>query len=186
MQIIKFKDYLLNEQHKYEYGCVMLEFDIPNWKSFQKKIDKDDIYNENGYGLENEPHVTLLFGVYDAVNVEDIKKTVEYLSNIYIQIKELSIFSSNNSIYDVLKFDVISDNLYNINISLKNMLPHIESEFSYKPHMTLAYIKAGRGVKYVKTLDKPIILKAKSIIYSKPAKTKKEKIVIKEFKNEKE
>lgn len=183
MEIIKFKNFFLNEQVKYDYGCVMLEFDIPNWKSFHKEIDKDDIYDEKGYGLEKEPHVTLLFGVYDAVSVEDVKKTVEFLDKIYIQIKDLTIFSSSNNIYDVLKFDVMSDNLYGINISLKNMLPHTESEFSYKPHMTVAYIKAGRGVKYVKTLDKPIILKAKRIVYSKPTKNKKDKetIVIKEM-----
>jgi hypothetical protein len=43
--------------------------------------------------------------------------------------------------------------------------------------MTIAYVKPGRGVYYIKSLDKPIILKPTKIIYSVATGTTKKEVV---------
>ena len=36
--MIKRYDEFLNEGFKYEYGCVMVKFDVPNWKDILNEI----------------------------------------------------------------------------------------------------------------------------------------------------
>jgi hypothetical protein len=52
---------------KYEYGCVMLMLNVtqPEWYNIIPHIEENDIYdNESGeFGIETEPHITLLFGL---------------------------------------------------------------------------------------------------------------------------
>ena len=51
---------------KREFGCVMVWFEIPNWRDMFKLIGgkQEDVYNtpDCEYGVEEEPHVTLLWG----------------------------------------------------------------------------------------------------------------------------
>ena len=42
----KMLDYVLNENRKYEYGCVMLYFDFPILDKIHKVIDPNDVYEE--------------------------------------------------------------------------------------------------------------------------------------------
>jgi len=176
MNIQKFKDFT-NEGIKHEYGCVMLYFDIPNWNGILKKINKDDLYTaEEGHGLETEAHITLLWGVYGSVDTKDVKSVVEHLEQPYVTFKDISIFSNPLSKYDVVKLVPECELLYSINESLKYMLPHVETFPVYNPHMTIAYVKYGRGVNYIQTLEEPIIIKPTKIVYSEPNKNKKNKV----------
>jgi hypothetical protein len=52
----------------YDYGCVMLYFDFPLMDKIHNVIDPKDIYYEEGdrsFGLEDEPHTTLLYGLHE-------------------------------------------------------------------------------------------------------------------------
>lgn len=49
---------------------------------------------------------------------------------------------------DVLKIDVISDDLEYLN-ELLSSLPHTDTHPTYQPHVTLAYVVPGSGAKYV-------------------------------------
>jgi hypothetical protein len=169
----KFTD-VLNEQFIYDYGCVMINFDIPNWNKILKEIEKDDIYNEVGYGLEKESHVTLLYGYTKEVEIKDIKNIIGNLDSFYIKIQETSLFQ--NEKYDVLKFDVNHEILHMLNDSLK-LLPNTSTFPEYHPHMTISYMKKGRGVKYIKKYDSLIVAKPSEIVYSLPTGTKEKKQV---------
>ena len=155
-----------------EYGCLMLFFHIPKWNYITSLIKKEDIYDLDGYGIENEPHVTILYGFHDDVKpnvlLDEIKNNFN-LKPIEIKINEISIFE--NSDYDVVKFDVDSDDLVEINKFIKKF-PHTSDYSDYKPHMTISYVKRGMGKKYIKKLKKTYSLFGNKLVYSDKNKNK--------------
>jgi hypothetical protein len=163
-----------DDNHKFNYGCLMLYFDIPNWNNVTDVIAEDDVYTEPTYGLEDQPHITLLFGLHDdEVNVDDLKKVIRNHANkpITVQAKGISTFQNENAPYDVVKFDIEGDVLHKINKELKNY-PHTTNFPDYHPHMTVAYVKKGMGPKYERIFEKPLNLTGGKIVYSKPDKSK--------------
>ena len=168
---------VLSENRKYEYGCVMLYFDFPMMNKIQDAIDPDDVYeeeNDDSFGFENEPHVTLLFGLHKGVTDNKVKKVIDKFTFTPIKLTKLSVFK--NEKYDVLKFD-ISDNggghiLYEVNKELKKF-PFTSDFPDYHPHMTVAYLKSKTGDKWVKKINtQSFTLVPKYAVYSKPNKEK--------------
>ena len=173
MKIKRFNE-MLNESKKgdfkYEFGYLMLKLNVPNWKKdVLSIINKDDIYEVDGFGLENETHITIFFGILGDVDKDDV---VEKLKDItvpeYIELKNISIFETNDS-YDVVKFDI--DDKNEILTSIHNYIEEIfptKKGFEYHPHCTIAYVKKGRGVNYIQELEKPLIVKPSKIYYTYP------------------
>lgn len=153
--MIKLIDLLLeNSDNKYDYGCVMLYFNFPEMFKIQDMINPDDLYEEEGdktYGFEDEPHVTLLFGLHDSVSLDEIKHTLGKFTYSDCLIEGASIFNSKN--YDVLKFDVSGVNLAETNSELKKF-PYTNEHKKYHPHMTIAYVKKGKGQMYADKINK--------------------------------
>ena len=176
----KMIDYVLNEGRKYEYGCAMLYFVFPMMNKIHDAIDPDDVYEEeddDSFGFETEPHVTLLFGLHKEVTDEDVKGVINNFTFAPIKLTKLSTFK--NEKYDVLKFDISDDGgghaLYEVNKELKKF-PFTSDFPDYHPHMTVGYLKSGTGDKWVKKLKvQEFTLTPKYAIYSKPNKGKKEK-----------
>jgi len=174
----KMLDYVLNENRKYEYGCVMLYFDFPILDKIHKVIDPNDVYEEeddDSFGLETEPHVTLLFGLHKEVTDEDVKKVLDSLKFSPITLSKLSIFNTNPD-YDVLKFDIEDTGgghiLYEANKKLKKY-PFTSNFPDYHPHMTVGYLKSGTGNKWVKKIKtQKFTLTPDYAVYSKPNKEK--------------
>jgi len=161
-----------DKDKKYPYGCSMLYFDFPDMKILHDEIDPKDIYDEDGFGLESEPHVTLLYGLHsDEIKDDDVLD----ISSKGIQsmgLGNVSLFE--NEKYDVLKFDVEAPFLYKINKELTK-LPHTTDFPDYHPHCTIAYLKPGKGKNYVKTFENRIfeVFPTKAV-YSKPDGSKLE------------
>lgn len=172
MDLRKAINKLLTEDRKHEYGCVMLFFDFPEMKQIHSLIKPEDLYEDpedSSFGLESEPHCTLLFGLHEEVPTEDIKKILDKYSFTTCQISEPSLFKNDK--YDVLKFEVYEDSLYKINQELRRY-PHTNNFPDYQAHCTIAYIKKGLGQKYVDLLNKKEMtqfeLPPSYSIYSKP------------------
>ena len=191
MKILKVQE-LVNQEsvneaksHKYEFGCVMLNFKVDDWKKdVLSIIDEDDIYDEPGFGLEDKIHVTVFFGIKpDKTEPNEVKEMVlesdididkEYL------LENISIFENNDD-YDVVKFDVKKcrekgdDELLNctdlkkLNKLIKDEFPNKQDFPDYVPHVTIGYVKRGKGKKYIQKLDKPIIAKPSKLTYSYPS-----------------
>lgn len=167
---MKFRDLFEEEKQVHNYGCVMLYFDFPKISEIHKKIEKEDIYtelNDNTFGLEDEPHTTLLYGLHEKVSLNDIKKVLSNFKFTNCKIKNPSLFENEGKPYDVLKFDVEGKNLYEANKILKKY-PYTSDFPDYHPHMTIAYINKGKGKKYVNKLKNinEFNLKPKYIVYS--------------------
>lgn len=169
--MIKLKDLLAeNSKSKYDFGAVMLFFEFPEMKEIHKKIRKSDVYTEDGdkiYGLEDEPHVTLLYGLHDTVDEKAIKSCIQQFSFSSCRIHNPSIFS--NEKYDVLKFDVTGQNLYIANRELRRF-EHTSSFPKYHPHMTIGYLKSGTGNEYTEKLRGcDYVIRPTKAVFSQPS-----------------
>jgi len=173
MKVKKFNELIAEskrEDFKYEFGCVMLKLDSPEWKKeVLPLINKEDIYDVGGFGLEKNTHITLFFGILGDVDPNDV---VEKLKDInvpeYIELKDISIFDINDS-YDVVKFDIDDKNgqLTSIHNYIEESFPN-NKQFDYHPHCTIGYVKKGRGVNYIQTIENPIVVKPSKIYYTYP------------------
>lgn len=156
------------ESHKNDYGCVMVSFDFPEIKQLHRVINPNHIYidpNDDDYGLETNPHVTLLYGLHDVITTEDIKQV---FTNVFFgkcRISNPSVFEMGQ--YDVLKYDVMGDGLVEANTQLRRF-PYTNEFTDYHPHLTIGYLKPGYGNQYAKSLKgSQYILTPTQGIYSK-------------------
>lgn len=167
--MIKLKDLLKEDKQTYDYGCVMLYYNFPLMNKIHDAIDPKDVYTEEGdrtFGLEDEPHTTLLFGLHEGVSDEDIKKVLDKFTFSTCKLYNASTF--NNPQYDVLKFDVQGDNLHQANEELRKY-PYTSNFPDYHPHTTIAYLKPGTGKKYTEMLKgQEFELTPTHAVYSKP------------------
>jgi 2'-5' RNA ligase len=148
INLIKGKMGITEGKMKNEYGCVMLFFDFPQMEELHMHINPDDVYidpNDDSFGLEKEPHVTLLFGLHNGVSTEDVEKVLNDFTFETCTMGNSSLFE--NGRYDVLKFDVRGEGLHDANKKLSE-LPHTTDFPDYHPHMTIGYLKLGKGKKY--------------------------------------
>lgn len=164
-----FREKLITEVEgvKYDYGCVMLYFNIPQniWNKVQSMVSDDDITNVgDAEGRETNPHVTILYGLHSDIPDEKIEELVKEMNAPTITLKNISTF--NNAEFDVVKFDVESEDLFRMN-KLFTQLPHTTNYPDYHPHATIAYVKPGEGDKYKGSLDKPIVVVPDKVVYSK-------------------
>jgi 2'-5' RNA ligase len=152
----------------YRYGCVMVYLDIPNWENIVSHIDQEDLYKPEvkRFGLETDPHVTILYGLHSDVNDEDVINVFKDISSndIVLNVDGIGIFE--NPEFDVIKMNVKSDTLSILNEELKK-LPHTSDYPDYKPHITIAYLLPGTGKKYIESDYKYTFNQVKKIIYSK-------------------
>lgn len=151
-----------------EKGCIMVRVKHPDLEKFLEQIKEEDIYNndENEYGLETESHVTILYGILHN------KHTVETLKALMPPIEEIkligtSLTSFNNEDFDVLKIDIKSNKLTELNQIVTNNLEYETKYKDYNPHLTIAYLKKGTSKKYEKELlDKILVLEPIEYDYS--------------------
>ena len=160
----------IKESAKYEYGCVMVDYNFENWSDLLESISQEDIYKVEGknYGLQPRPHLTLLYGLHKEVTDEQIQKCFDGMTedDFKVQIDGVSLFE--NPEFDVVKLGVIkTSKLEEVNKRLSE-LPNSNQFPEYKPHITLAYIKKGSGQKYIDSSYKYQIKNISKIVYSRP------------------
>lgn len=163
----------LNEQKEkqLEYGCVMMDTKIPKWEENHiGGIDPKDVYikpYDDSYGLEDNPHVTVIDGIHeDEIDPEIIMDTIERnMKPVTVNITNISIFSNNE--YDVVKYDVpVTDQLKKYRKLFEKNFPNTQTFPGYHPHITLAYVNPGEGKKYVKELEEPFEVTFSKAVYS--------------------
>lgn len=168
--IKKYLQFIKEEaDHKHEYSCVMLGLDCPNWKEIQSEIHPDDVYHhptDPSYGLEDEPHITLLYGIHSDVDDSKIEEIVNKFKGQNLSLDILGIDSFQNKDFDVVKFAVNpTDQLKAINQELSK-LPNSNQYPQFSPHITIGYVKPGMAQKYLDP-NKKFDFKIKGAEYSK-------------------
>lgn len=154
---------------KYTKGCVMLDFDFPEISGIHNSINPKDVYenpSDPTYGLEINPHTTLLYGLDEGITPREIKEALEGFVFGECVVHNILIFEKED--YDVLKFEVKGKDLHESNILL-TQFPHENKFPDYNPHLTIAYLKPGTGQKYVSLFEGiSYILLPTQISYSYP------------------
>ena len=62
---------LLENRSEHPYGCSMVFLKYPELFKLQDSINTDDLRNN---GFEDEPHVTLLYGIHDGGEHDELDK----------------------------------------------------------------------------------------------------------------
>jgi len=150
-QLIK-RIFLFENSKPRSYSCLMLDCEgfKNSLKEIQDQIDKEDLYSEEGYGLETEPHITVLYGIHEQ-DPANVKQSVD-LTLVEYKLTKLSLFE--NEKFDVLKCSVESKDLKDINKQCCENLEYTNDYPDYIPHLTVAYLNPGAGKKYVKMKSK--------------------------------
>jgi len=166
----------LEESFKYEYGCVMLKTPFKKWSELTSLINPEDVYDDadNNFGIEKDPHITLLFGLHsDEIDMDEVKNILDGYKSITYKITGVSYFETKDG-YDVVKLDVISDVCAEINKKLSK-LPATITYPEYKPHITLSYVKPGEAKKYEVKFQTPLEFTSNEIEYSVPIENSTDK-----------
>lgn len=152
----------------YEYGCLMIYINFPKWRDILNKIDKRLLFEPSNerYGLETEPHITILYGIHSNVDDDQVKNLFSNVKKTDFDITVNGINCFFNKDYDVLKMDVQSNKLNELN-ELSKSLPHTSTYPDYKPHLTMAYLLKGNGNKYINPTFRMKIDNIDKIVYSK-------------------
>jgi len=147
MKIIKYNQFL-KESNNYDLGCVMIEIPISNWEEITSTIVEEDLYTDEGKpGIQDNPHVTLLYGLHNEVTLDQIKSIFDgFEEGIDIIIKGIGIFENEN--FDVVKLNVLNNNKLQSLYDKLSELPNSNEYPEYIPHITIAYLKKGCGNKY--------------------------------------
>lgn len=151
-----------------EYGAIMLQCPFKNWGKIASQINEEDLYVdrlESIFGKEVEPHITILYGLHKDIKHHKLIEDLESIQPITITLKSISLFKNDS--FDVLKIDVESEQLRKARDLFINKYDNTQTFDQYNPHITIAYLKKGRGYKYLKNkLSKK--LKCTEVKYSSP------------------
>lgn len=116
-----------------------------DFQGFAQDIPDSDLFDGDGFGRETEPHVTLLFGLTEN-DPKAVQQVLAGEGEAKATLGKVSLFK--NPDYDVIKVDVESEKLQQLNKKLRDNLPYKSDFPDYQPHITLAYVKKGEGQKY--------------------------------------
>lgn len=158
---IKSKPILFFKMKSKKFGCVMANVNTSLIKKLQSKIDKDDLFiEENKTGIEENPHITILYGLEPTVKFNDVKNNIKESDSIVRDILDQERLGSNFDVFinEDKEYDVLIIKMHNQNDLIKlraslELLPHTKTFDVYIPHITLAYLKKGLGQKYVDILN---------------------------------
>ena len=114
------------------------------------------LHHKHVLKYEDTPHITVRYGLHDTPGLADhVTKILGNTGPITATVGNLSIFQvtkPNGDKFDVLKLTVRSLDLKALNTTL-GLLPN-HQDFEYDPHITIAYLKAGIGSKYLSLTNK--------------------------------
>lgn len=147
-QMTKTSRPFMDKRGQYDYSSVqvnlpkLLAKQIIEWGN--KHIADEDLYapgKNSTHGREDEMHITILYGIH----TESPNKVEDLLANqppFQVTLNEISLFTSNEA-FDVVKVGASSLSLVYLNQLLKNSITNTQNYPSYKPHVTIAYVKKG-------------------------------------------
>lgn len=143
----------LIEKHEVNYDFSSTQINLPD--AIAKKImdwgktaiPDAEVHSDpdGGKGREDDIHVTVLYGIHDK-EPNKVHKLLKTYKKFDIELGEVSVFS--NDAFDVVKLSVKSPEIHRLNAMLNKECENSNSYPTYIPHVTVAYVKKGKGKKY--------------------------------------
>jgi len=118
-------------------------------KTFQAEI-LPGVLNIAEGGLEDRPHVTVLYGLEDR-SVADIKKIFEDFGPVTVWFGKVKAFlaADTGKKSDVLYVEVLGREVDILHLLVSAYLPTQNTNPFFKPHMTLAYLEPGEAAPFI-------------------------------------
>lgn len=114
-------------------------------KAMRDAIPDADLHDD---GREEDPHVTLLYGLHDD-GPEGVGKLLAGEPHAKMTCGPTAVFAGKEEgDADVLHVAIHSPDLHRMRDRLTKAMPHTNTNGAYVPHATLAYLKKGMGAKY--------------------------------------
>lgn len=168
---------ILEKKGTTSYGCLMAVFDKKDQKQFidfaKKNIDKENVADD---GIEDEPHVTVLYGFHGDLH-KQLSSLLSKWGPVEITLGKISRFKKDEK--DVIKVEAHSDDIKKLHAFLmEHYKDKITTDFpKWNGHLTLGYVKKGAH----KELDGSTKFKGKkfkipSLVYSTPGMHTKKKV----------
>jgi len=149
---------LAKSERKYSWVSVKVPLEISKKTvKFAESIPERELYIEESedaksihgsdwkYGVEDNPHITAIWGI-STRDPKKIEKALEGFKSGKVTLGNIDVFE--NEKYDVLKVNITSPALKKINKTLTDNFNSVSTFKEFHPHITLAYLKCGNGVKY--------------------------------------
>lgn len=144
-----FKTYITANKTSYGWVSVNAPKEVRSKTiAFSKSLPERELYTEReGWekGYEDKPHITVLYGI-ESVDARKVENALAEEKGGIINLGLIDVFEREE--YDVLIVRVNSRPLHRLNKQLRANVKYFETFPDYKPHLTLAYLKCGNGVKY--------------------------------------
>lgn len=141
---------------RYDFSSVHVDVPLPlameivEWG--RRNVIDDELYvssKDPTYGREDEIHVTILYGVHSESS-EQVKSLLFEQGPITAKLGKIQVFT-NPFKFDVVMIEVISPDLTRLNAILEQDVKFTNKYSSYNPHVTIAYVKKGKGWKHCGT-----------------------------------
>jgi 2'-5' RNA ligase len=132
-------------EHKFSSTQVNLPAEIADRIiAFGRRVPDADLAED---GREDKPHITVKYGLHGW----DAKFAEQALAGekpARVTFGKVSLFETNPD-FDVIKVEVKSDDLHRLNKKVSESQPVTDTHPTYRPHATIAYVKKGKGARYV-------------------------------------
>jgi len=145
-KIDKMIDDIILEESKHSFSSTQINILDEKLKSkilnLGSLIKDEDLYNEEGYGRDLVPHITVKYGIHTS-DIKEIKNVMKSFNKkeIKFSLKEISKFE--NELYDVVIIKVDSEDLTELNKLINDNIENTTTYPVYTPHITLAYVRKG-------------------------------------------
>lgn len=128
----------------HKYSSVQLNF---NSQISSSVLQFGNIVIPDGYlyydkdgdcGRENQIHCTVLYGI-ESKSPNEVKIALKEVKEFEVELGQISFFEKDDC--DVMKIEVHSDYLKNVNSILRNKVDYQNDYPNFIPHCTVAYLK---------------------------------------------
>lgn len=157
MALISFEDIGHEKVHSYSSTQFDLNGELKDIiLRMAYRIPDEDLAAD---GREEHSHITCKYGLHTN-DVDEVRNIVSGFGPVPLRLMNVSCFPAENTemqrggadLADVIKIDVLSSRLHQLNKLISDNLECTDTFPTYKPHCTLAYLKPGMGEFYVGSL----------------------------------
>lgn len=141
---------------RYDYSSVHVDVSLPLHDEIVKwgraNVRDEEIYvtqKDPTFGREDEIHITILYGLHTE-EPDEVIKLLEKQGPVKVKLGQIGVFT-NPYKFDVVMIEAISDELRRFNELLTKNVKYSNKYGVYNPHVTIAYVKKGKGWKFNRT-----------------------------------